>query len=606
MQFLFKFYNTSIKEWCKTATPWSTTVDEASAYHTSIDTEAVAVSAVSTIHTGFIEPMKTCVTNSRSLDWEAHVYLIATSGECIIDPTALPKIAICQLTTLGFTAKLLSGVEDSVRVELEALMSEIVKYIPDVIITAMSAIGEDARVSIAGKGAASASDDALEALINSISSKTKAEIVKPTETLDSYVCDDSLKEELLEVKDFFENSKTYHDLGISLPKGILFKGPPGTGKTYAARCIAGGVDCYFMTCTASALQGMYIGSGAENIRDVFKGAKMLREKSGKGVIIFIDELDSLGSRDSHNGNAGGEEDRTLNQLLAEMSGFEDCDGIMILAATNYPERLDDALMRSGRFSRQISIGVPEHDERRALVEFYFKKIALPLEDTDYENITELTDGMTPADIKEMCNESAILAVRDKCKSLMLKHINEAINRTITKNVRRPDTLDVKMVAAHESGHVLAEWLFNKTAPIKVTNFSYGDAGGFTQTSLKLTGILPKEKFLNQVRILLAGRAAEEAIEGYITNGASNDLSKASRILNAYYKTYLFEEYDVAKLDQRVLEDLKKYYDEVLTTFREDENLKTLQELTDRLAAARVLYAGDIISIVDKKGDIDFL
>jgi cell division protease FtsH len=198
----------------------------------------------------------------------------------------------------------------------------------------------------------------LDAVVEKVKKQSKADIVKPKETLADYVCSDSLKEELLEVKNFFENASVYKSAGIRIPKGILFKGVPGTGKTYAARCIAGDVDCYFMTCTASSLQGMYIGSGAENIRNVFEGAKALRKASGKGVIIFFDELDSLGSRVSHSGSASGEEDRTLNQLLAELSGFEDVEGIMVLGATNYPERIDDALMRSGRFSRQITIEIP--------------------------------------------------------------------------------------------------------------------------------------------------------------------------------------------------------------------------------------------------------
>lgn len=594
----FKFQQSSSKEFAQQLTPFSMTADETTCFKTNLTVETATEDD---IKDAIIEPLRTCVTETADLDWVVPIYMNSDSG--------YTRIARLELNKGGFGMALDTKVDNEVRTALEELSKILVDFIPDVIISAMSAMAAsspDSEFSLKTMPTSEGSGDAIESLIAHISSKTKAEIVKPTETLDSYVCDESLKEELLEVKDFFENAKVYKDLGVSLPKGILFKGPPGTGKTYAARCIAGGVDCYFMTCTASALQGMYIGSGAENIRDVFKGAKTLREKSGKGVIIFIDELDSLGSRDTHNGNAGGEEDRTLNQLLAEMSGFEDCDGIMILAATNYPERLDDALMRSGRFSRQISINIPEKEERRALVEFYFKKVKLPLEDTDYENITELTDGMTPADIKEVCNESAILAIRAKSSKLKLEHVNEAINRTITKNVRRPDTLDQRLVAAHESGHVLAEVLFNGTVPIKVTNYSYGDAGGFTQTSLKLTGIIPQEKFLNQVKILLAGRAAEEAIVGYITNGASNDLSRAIRIMNAYYNDYLFAAYDVSTVKQKVLDDISKYYQEVLEVFKKPENFNMLTALTDRLVAERVLYASDIIAVTSLKGETDFL
>ena len=228
-------------------------------------------------------------------------------------------------------------------------------------------------VGATGTASAPGSVD-LDRLCEDISNNTKAEIVKPKETLKDYICNDLLKQELEEIKDFFENSGTYKAANVEIPKGILFKGPWGTGKTYAARCIAGTVDCYFMTCTASALQGQYIGSGAENIRMIFKGAKILAEKSGKGVILFIDELDSFGDRQHRSGGAGGEEDRTLNQLLAEMSGFTDSENIMVLAATNFPERLDSALMRSGRFGRQITIDYPDDKERLHMVNYYFNKI----------------------------------------------------------------------------------------------------------------------------------------------------------------------------------------------------------------------------------------
>ena len=452
-----------------------------------------------------------------------------------------------------------------------------------------------------------ASSAKVEKVIDQINNKTKATVVKPKETLKDYVCDNVLQEELSEIVDFFANADAYTKANVKIPVGILFKGLPGTGKTYAARCIAGSTDAYFLTCTASSLQGMYIGSGAENIRNLFNGAKELQEASGKGVIIFIDELDSLGSRASHANNSSDEADRTLNQLLAEMSGFDDTKGIMVLAATNYADRLDDALMRSGRFSRQINIDYPETKERFHLVEYYFEKLKLKLnEDVTYDLITDLTDGLSPADIKDIANESAIMTIRYKDKTIPVAYINEAINKVITKNIRKPDseTTDYKLIAAHECGHVLAEYLYENTLPIKVTNYSYGNAGGFTQSKSRLEGILPREKFIAYVKTLLAGRAAEEVLCGCITNGASNDLSKAKKILRMYYETYNFEVYSVETLDQLIIDKLETIYGEVVSDFTSPEHRDRLQVLAEMLCSERILYTSDIASVlINKEEDI---
>lgn len=438
----------------------------------------------------------------------------------------------------------------------------------------------------------------LDELIKSISEKTKATIVKPKETLEDYVCSKVLKDELEEIVDFFKNEKKYTDLGIKIPKGILFKGLPGTGKTYAARCIAGSTDGYFLTCTASSLQGMYVGSGAENIRAVFNGARKLRKASGKGIIIFLDELDSFGSRDNHGGGGGGsEEDRTLNQLLAEMSGFEDAEGIMILGATNYPDRLDSALMRSGRFSRQITIEVPTDTARHWLVQYYFKKLKMPLEsELDTEEIAALSKGMTPADISEMANEAALLSVRCKKSVIGLEEINESINKIITKNVRAEDkdTDYQKLVAAHESGHVLAEMMFSHSVPLKVTNYSYGNAGGFTQPSVAMDGIVKKTDYTFYVYGLLGGRAAEEVMFGEVSTGASEDLDRASAMIKRYYSVYHFEEYDPKELDSKVQQTLKEWLDYCIECM--EKHKEALTKLTDTLCENRVLYKAELTAL----------
>lgn len=435
-------------------------------------------------------------------------------------------------------------------------------------------------------------------IIAEIQKKTKADVVKPKETLDDYVCDVTLMQELLEIKDFCEKESDYKSKGISIPKGILFKGRPGTGKTYAARCVAGATNCYFIVCTASSLQGMYIGSGAENIRNLFKGAKELRKATGKGVIVFIDELDSFGSRSGHSGSSSGEEDRTLNQLLAELSGFEDSEGIMVMGATNYPDRIDDALMRAGRFSRQITINPPEDTERLHLVSYYFSKIKMDVDGADCNKISDLMKGLTPADIKEIANEAAILAVRATQTKISLDNINEAVNKVITKNIRTPDgKLDVRLVSAHECGHVLASYIYNGNIPIKVTSYAYGGMGGFTQMSESLEGLFTNEKLLNEVREFVAGRAAEKVICGVETNGASNDLERAKKLLLAYYETYNFEHYTESELKQLVLDKLNSIYEDVVRDFKVPENYDNLLTLTDNLEKNRVLYQSDIASVL---------
>ena len=542
--------------------------------------------------------LENLINQTSEMEWGIH---IETETE---DP-----IAVLVVDDIRIAMAISDTVDDSVQKAVRELCSELSSYL-------MAKSLELAMSKIAGVATpvASADDDDtasattsstvsdLDAIIEKVKKQSKAEIVKPKETLADYVCDSSLKEELIEVKNFFEKATTYKDAGIRIPKGILFKGVPGTGKTYAARCIAGDVDCYFMTCTASSLQGMYIGSGAENIRNVFEGAKTLRKASGKGVIIFFDELDSLGSRATHSGGASGEEDRTLNQLLAELSGFEDAEGIMVLGATNYPERIDDALMRSGRFSRQITIEIPEEDERRSLVGYYFGKLKMKIDaDCTIEDVTALTKGLTPADISEIINEAGILAIRAGKDTIYLADVNEAINKVITKNIRKPDK-DMsfhKLVAVHEIGHVVAEYLYAKSLSVKVTNYSYGDAGGFTQPGEASKGIITEKEYKAKIMSLLGGRVAEFTVLGTVTTGASEDFSRATALIKRYYETYHFDLYKHSELEQTVLNTLDGWYHECINLFKDEEVNEFITELTTLLVKERVLYAKDIAIIASK-------
>lgn len=433
----------------------------------------------------------------------------------------------------------------------------------------------------------------IDKLVESIKQNTKAEVVKPSVTLSDYVCNDMLREELEEIVSFFNDRDSYLKAGIELPRGVLFKGPPGTGKTYAAKCIAGTVDCYFMACTASSVQGMYVGSGSDNLRKIFKGARTLAEKSKKGVIVFMDELDSFGSRQQESG-AADELSRTINQLLAEMDGFSPNESVMVMGATNFPESLDSALMRAGRFGRQIAIDYPDETERSEMLKHYFGKVSLPLEASlTTDDFVPLTKNMTPAMIKDIANESAIKTVRAHAPAITLDVVNEAVNRTISKNVRHPDKDPklIRLVSAHESGHALAEVMYLDSLPVKMTSYSYGDAGGFTQNGSDSESIPSQGHVLAQIKMLLAGRVAEQVVMGYATTGASGDIERAQRLMRSYYKDYLFEPYKASDLEQVALDRLDALREEVRADFEKHKD--TLVRLTDELESKRVMYAMDI-------------
>ena len=583
-------------EFVQSASPLAYTADPSLAMSfATMDLASGLDACMREFETKAIPAFKTVVSNASSplLDWTIYLLLddvpyyrihICKSGTCVmgsVNSSAAPNPDMVALCT-----------------ECRAMVYDYLLDIfgPSMLSSSISSVVSAASAAMGGSSASFKKTDDIDAIIEKIQQETKAEVVKPKENLSDYVCDDSLREQLMQIVDFFNNRKAYSDAGIELPKGVLFKGPPGTGKTYAARCIAGTVDCYFMTCTASSLQGMYIGSGASNIKAVFKGARMLAEKSKKGVILFIDELDSVGTRGDTSG-AGDEVNRTINQLLAEMSGFGDDDAIMVMGATNFEESIDPALMRSGRFSRQITIDYPDDFQREQMLTHYASKLKIKTT-WDPADATPLTKTFTPADIKEAVNGAAIKAVRTGGSSISLSDLNESINEVITKDVRKPDnpkTLD--LVTAHECGHVLAEVLMKGTIPTKVTNYAYGDAGGFTQPSEVLTGIVKAEDLINEVYMLVAGRAAEQVELGYVTTGASNDIEKAKRILRSYYVKYAFESYDTEKLDQLILDRLNECYTTMLDNLRTYKD--TLDALIGELRKSRVLYASDIAGITAK-------
>jgi len=335
------------------------------------------------------------------------------------------------------------------------------------------------------------------------------------------------KEELSEIIDFLREPKKFTDLGARIPTGVLLAGPPGTGKTLLAKAIAGEADVPFFSISGSDFVEMFVGVGASRVRDLFN-----QGKKNAPCIIFIDEIDAVG-RHRGAGLGGGHDEReqTLNQLLVEMDGFEANDGVIIVAATNRPDVLDPALLRPGRFDRQVMVPPPDVRGRELILKVHAKKIPLA-DDTDFKVIARGTPGFTGADLENMVNEAALLAARKGKKQVTMAFLDEAKDKVMMGAERRSMIITEKekeITAYHEAGHALVALLLPDTDPVhKITIIPRGQALGLTQqlpTSDKYTHA--RSYLLNNLRIFLGGRVAEEIIFHEITTGAGNDIERAS-------------------------------------------------------------------------------
>jgi len=341
---------------------------------------------------------------------------------------------------------------------------------------------------------------------------------------------DEAKEELREIVDFLKQPEKYTRIGGKIPKGILLVGPPGTGKTLCARAVAGEAGVPFFKISGADFVEMFVGVGAARVRDLFRQA---REKAP--CIIFIDELDAIGKARSNIGVSGHDErEQTLNQLLVEMDGFDSRVGVIILAATNRPEILDPALLRPGRFDRQILVDRPDLEGRRRILEVHTRNVKLD-ESVNLHAIASATPGFSGADLENLVNEAALLAVRRNRFTVGQKELEDAIEKIVAgleKKNRRLNPAERKIVACHESGHALIAALTPGSDPVKkitIVPRGLGALGYTMQTPTEDRFLLSKKELLGRIDVLLGGRAAEELCFGEISTGASNDLTRSTEI-----------------------------------------------------------------------------
>jgi cell division protease FtsH len=339
---------------------------------------------------------------------------------------------------------------------------------------------------------------------------------------------DEAKGELREIVGFLRNPQKYHDIGAHIPRGILLVGPPGTGKTLMARAVAGEADVPFFNLSASEFVEMFVGVGASRVRDLFEQAK-----ASAPAIVFIDEMDAVGRRRGAGlGTVNDEREQTLNQLLVEMDGFDERHEVIILAATNRPDVLDPALLRPGRFDRQVTITLPDRRGREGILRIHTRNLRLA-PDVDLALLARTTTGFSGADLANLCNEAALLAARNNRGQVTMADFEEAVDKVLLGGVRPLllDDRERRIIAYHESGHALVAWLMPAADPVhKVTIIPRGQALGVTE---QLPGEdhynYNREYLLTRLAVMLGGRTAEELALGDITTGAERDLVEATRL-----------------------------------------------------------------------------
>ena len=431
---------------------------------------------------------------------------------------------------------------------------------------------------------------------------------------------DEAKEEVVEIVDFLKNPKKYTTLGGKIPKGVLLVGPPGTGKTLLAKAVAGEAGVPFFSISGSDFVEMFVGVGASRVRDLFRQA---REKAP--CIIFIDEIDAIGRARGRGAFQGGNDERenTLNQLLVEMDGFPTDKGVILMAATNRPDILDHALMRPGRFDRQIGIGRPDLKGRAQIFEVHLKNIKIAQEVTS-QALSEMTPGFVGADIANVCNEAALIAARRNKKAVDMDDFNYALDRVIGGLEKKNKIIspeEKQIIAYHEAGHAICGWFLEHAHPlVKVTIVPRGLAAlGYAQYLPKEQYITRKEKMLDDICMTLGGRAAESVVFDKISTGAQSDLDHITRmaydmIINygmkekvgnvSFYsmlnETYNrpFSEQTAHLIDEEAKLMIEEQYDRAKNLLRDKR--KELDALAQALLEKEVLHRTDLEQIIGKR------
>ncbi len=427
---------------------------------------------------------------------------------------------------------------------------------------------------------------------------------------------DEAKVEVMEIVDFLKNPKKYTNLGGKIPKGALLVGPPGTGKTLLAKAVAGEAQVPFFSLSGSDFVEMFVGVGASRVRDLFKQA---REKAP--CIIFIDEIDAIGRARGKNAMMSNDErENTLNQLLVEMDGFGTDLGIIILAATNRPDVLDSALLRPGRFDRQIGIDRPDKVGREAIFKVHLTPIKIS-ENLDIHKLAEQTPGFAGADIANVCNEAALIAARKNKESVDMSDFQDAIDRVIGGLEKRNKLIspeEKEIIAYHEAGHAICGWYLEHAHPLlKVTIVPRGSAAlGYAQYTPKEQYLYNTDQLIDQICMTLGGRASEEIFFGKISTGASNDLQQITKIAYSMVTTYGMNEkvgnisyYDPAQENTFVKpysEETGKMIDEEVRKLIEESYVKTKALLTDKRRQVEMLAKELLVKEVLFKADLEEL
>jgi AFG3 family protein len=430
------------------------------------------------------------------------------------------------------------------------------------------------------------------------------------------------KEEVQEIVDFLKTPEKYTSLGGKIPKGALLVGAPGTGKTLLAKAVAGEAGVPFFSLSGSDFVEMFVGVGASRVRDLFKQAQ---QKSPS--IIFIDEIDAIGRARGKNNMTGGNDERenTLNQLLTEMDGFGTDTNVIVLAATNRADVLDKALMRAGRFDRQIFVDLPDLNERKAIFEVHMKPLKLG-KNVDSEFLSQQTPGFSGADIANLCNESALIAARKGNKKIQNQDFLDAVDRIIGGLEKKNKIISVKekkTIAYHEAGHATASWMLEHAAPlVKVTIVPRGQSLGAAWYLPEERMIVQTEQMLDEMCATLAGRAAEKVMFDKISTGALNDLEKVTRQAKAmvsiyglndkignitYYDSSGQGEYSFSKpyseetakvIDEEISNIIESQYQRAIEILTEHKDkLTTLAEL---LLEKEVIFKDDLVAIFGKR------